>query len=146
MSIMTWFELIKSLTDFSNFIETKFMYANAAFDKHDNRYHEYIAYHPNQRKSETQKKVKQAKEKVLHYLDNIDEEWQEQIAYEINHGQGWDESSNNIVTFYAILVGLMAKALGANPKEVVEGFEFGLIYHADVEAAVREANITPIGA
>ena len=40
----------------------------------------------------------------------------------------------------------MAKALGANPKEVVEGIEFGLMYHVDVEAAVREANITPIGA
>jgi len=130
---MSWQNVLKSLPDFSKFIEEEFTYSNMVFD--EKNYAPYIKFDDVRRK-----KVKEAKQKVLNYFDNLKEEEQEEISLVINFGDGWTSSAEESI-LYSIMIGLMAKAMKLNIKEVVEGYTFNMLYESNARAVVEEANI-----
>lgn len=126
---MSWQNILKSLLDFSKFIEEDFTYSNMVFD--EKNYAPYIKFDDVRRK-----KVKEAKQKVLNYFDNLTEEEQEEISFAINFRDSVDES-----ILYSIMIGLMAKAMKLNIEEVVEGYTFQMLYESNARAIVEEANV-----
>lgn len=126
---MNWQNILKSLPDFSKFIEEEFTYSNMVFD--EKNYAPYIKFDDVRRK-----KVKEAKQKVLNYFDNLTEEEQEEISLAINFRDSVDES-----LLYSIMIGLMAKVMKLNIEEVVEGYTFQMLYEFNARAVVEEANV-----
>tara|TARA_R100000388_G_C7224280_1_gene150842 strand:- start:781 stop:1173 length:393 start_codon:yes stop_codon:yes gene_type:complete len=130
---MSWKNVLKSLPDFSKFIEEEFTYSNMVFD--EKNYAPYIKFDDVRRR-----KVKEAKQKVLNYFDNLTEEEQEEIALAINFGDGSGGSVDESI-LYSIMIGLMAKAMKLNIEEVVEGYTFQMLYEFNARAVVEEANV-----
>jgi hypothetical protein len=130
---MSWKKILKSLPDFSKFIEEDFTYSNMVFD--EKNYAPYIKFDDVRRR-----KVREAKQKVLNYFDNLTEEEQEEISLAINFGDGFGGSVDESL-LYSIMIGLMAKAMKLNIEEVVEGYTFQMLYEFNARAVVEEANI-----
>jgi len=127
---MSWMSILK-MSNFGKFIEEEFAYSNAVFDP--SRYDFYINF-------DVGRKVREAKQRVLKYFDNLHEKDQEEIALAINMGDSNAGSVNEFI-LYSAMIGLMAKALGLHIKEVVEGFNFSMIYDSNARAIVESANI-----
>ena len=131
---MSWKNILKSLPDFSKFIEEDFSYSNMVFD--EKNYAPYIKFDDVRRR-----KVREAKQKVLNYFDNLTEEEQEEIALAINMSDGFYAGSLDETLLYSIMVGLMAKAMELNIEEVVEGYTFQMLYEYNAREIVEEANV-----
>jgi len=130
---MSWEDILKSLPDFSKFIEEEFTYSNMVFD--EKNYAPYIKFDDVRKR-----KVKEAKQKVLNYFDNLTEEEQEDISLAINFGDGFGGSVDEAL-LYSIMIGLMAKAMKLNIEEVVEGYTFQMLYEYNARMIVEEANV-----